>query len=238
MTEGLLLGFHLKGAPIEVLVHKILVITIAASAAVMFAEICCKGSVLLTLARALLVILQGMWFIQIGYILFTGDCSIIIPVCCSARRYASLRMTNAVKAYPTQRTLCDDRRHSGVGCSQHEQRHDGACPVLFGHHAPDAGQPNGCVLIRSGSPTLSKAVFMELTAGCLQVSCSCAWCTARRLHTRNWNRTMMQRTPALQLVFSRDSQSPALLRGTAITRVYSWLPRRGLHCSLVQVAGS
>jgi len=48
------------------------VITIAGSAAVMFAEICCKGSVILTLGRALLVILQGIWFIQIGYILFKG----------------------------------------------------------------------------------------------------------------------------------------------------------------------
>ncbi len=76
VTEGLLLGFHLKGAPIEVLVHKILVITIAGSAAVMFAEICCKGSVLLTLARALLVLLQGIWFIQIGYILFKGACDL------------------------------------------------------------------------------------------------------------------------------------------------------------------
>ena len=74
VTEGLLLGFHLKGAPIEVLVHKLLVITIAGSATVMFAEICCKGSVILTLARALLVQLQGIWFIQIGYILFKGGC--------------------------------------------------------------------------------------------------------------------------------------------------------------------
>ena len=73
VTEGLLLGFHLKGAPIEILVHKILVITIAGSAAVMFAEICCKGSVIFTLARALLVLLQGLWFIQVGYILFKGD---------------------------------------------------------------------------------------------------------------------------------------------------------------------
>ncbi len=42
----------------------------------LLAEICCKGSVLLTLARALLVLLQGIWFIQIGYILFKGACDL------------------------------------------------------------------------------------------------------------------------------------------------------------------
>ena len=84
ITEGLLLGFHLKGAPIEILVHKILVITIAGTAVVMFAEICSKGSVILTLGRALLLILQGIWFIQIGYILFKGaayqlDIGLVLP---------------------------------------------------------------------------------------------------------------------------------------------------------------
>ena len=70
VVEGLLLGFHLKGSSLEVVVHKILVITIALSAVIMFAEIRSKGSVLLTVARALLVILQGVWFIQIGRILY------------------------------------------------------------------------------------------------------------------------------------------------------------------------
>lgn len=72
VVEGLLLGFHLKGTTLEVVVHKILVITIAMSVLVMFAEIRSKASVMLTLARALLVVLQGVWFIQIGYILFKG----------------------------------------------------------------------------------------------------------------------------------------------------------------------
>mmetsp|Transcript_10178 Transcript_10178/g.30607 ORF Transcript_10178/g.30607 Transcript_10178/m.30607 type:complete len:322 (+) Transcript_10178:368-1333(+) len=70
IVEGLLLGFHLKGSPTEILVHKILVITIAASAIVMLAEIRYKNNVLLTAARAMLVGLQGIWFIQIAYILF------------------------------------------------------------------------------------------------------------------------------------------------------------------------
>jgi Family of unknown function (DUF716) len=57
----------------QVLVHKILVITIAASAAVMLAEMRYKDNVLLTVARALLVGLQGIWFIQIGYIMFRRE---------------------------------------------------------------------------------------------------------------------------------------------------------------------
>ena len=73
MVEGLLLGFHLKGAPLEVLLHKILVITIALSALLMFAEIRSRGSVVLTVGRSLLVGLQGIWFIQIGYILYKGE---------------------------------------------------------------------------------------------------------------------------------------------------------------------
>lgn len=72
VVEGLLLGFHLKGTSLEVVVHKILVITIALSALIMFAEIRSRASVMLTVARALLVILQGIWFIQIGYILYMG----------------------------------------------------------------------------------------------------------------------------------------------------------------------
>lgn len=70
IVEGLLLGFHLKGSPLEIMVHKILVITIAASAVVMLAEIRYPHNVLLTAARVLLVGLQGIWFIQIAYILF------------------------------------------------------------------------------------------------------------------------------------------------------------------------
>ena len=54
--------------------HKILVITIAASAAVMLAEMRYKDNALLTVARALLVGLQGIWFIQIGYIMFRRAC--------------------------------------------------------------------------------------------------------------------------------------------------------------------
>lgn len=57
----------------QVMVHKILVITIAATAVVMLAEIRHKDNVLLTVARALLVGLQGIWFIQIGYILFRRE---------------------------------------------------------------------------------------------------------------------------------------------------------------------
>ena len=70
MVEGLLLAFHLKGSDLEVTAHKILVITIAMSAIIMFEEIGRKSSVLLTIGRSLLVILQGTWFIQIGLILY------------------------------------------------------------------------------------------------------------------------------------------------------------------------
>lgn len=70
IVEGLLLGFHLKGSPLEIIVHKLLVITIAASALVMLAEIRYPNNVLLTASRSMLVGLQGIWFIQIAYILF------------------------------------------------------------------------------------------------------------------------------------------------------------------------
>lgn len=64
---------ELKFALAQVLVHKILVITIAASAVVMLAEMRHKDKVLLTVARSLLVGLQGIWFIQIGYIMFRRE---------------------------------------------------------------------------------------------------------------------------------------------------------------------
>jgi Family of unknown function (DUF716) len=40
---------------------------------VMLAEMRYKDNVLLTVARALLVGLQGIWFIQIGYIMFRRE---------------------------------------------------------------------------------------------------------------------------------------------------------------------
>lgn len=86
------------------LVHKILVITIAASAAVMLAEMRYKDNVLLTVARALLVGLQGIWFIQIGYIMFRREACLF---CSSKPCENGTHMLMACQAVlPTVRPCC------------------------------------------------------------------------------------------------------------------------------------
>ncbi|EIE18466.1 hypothetical protein COCSUDRAFT_60132 [Coccomyxa subellipsoidea C-169] len=69
-TEGLLFGFHLKGTPLDWSLHVLLVMLIFAASLVCFGEYRFQGSFVLTAARGQLVLLQGIWFIQIAEILF------------------------------------------------------------------------------------------------------------------------------------------------------------------------
>jgi Family of unknown function (DUF716) len=70
LVEGLLLVFHLKGSPLEILLHKILVITIFITVLVMFLEIVYPRSVLLAVARSQLVLLQGVWWLQMARMMY------------------------------------------------------------------------------------------------------------------------------------------------------------------------
>ncbi|XP_070383483.1 transmembrane protein 45B-like isoform X3 [Dermacentor albipictus] len=71
-VEGLLFHFHLHGrAQLDVLVHTLLVYTIAAEAACILVEMCRPRSVLASLGRACFCLLQATWFWQIGFILYS-----------------------------------------------------------------------------------------------------------------------------------------------------------------------
>lgn len=70
VVEGLLLGFHLKGTPLDVRVHLLLVLLVAAGAAAVLAEAARPASVLRACARSYAVLLQGLWWCQAGRILF------------------------------------------------------------------------------------------------------------------------------------------------------------------------
>ena len=72
IVEGLLFAFHLRGDWLDVEIHTLLVITIFLTAAVILAEIQHKSNVLLAAMRAILVIMQGVWFVQAAFILFRG----------------------------------------------------------------------------------------------------------------------------------------------------------------------
>lgn len=71
LVEGLLFMYHLHGNDaLNRLVHTLLIYAIFACAVFSSIEIVVKESMLLALARAFAVILQGTWFILVGFILF------------------------------------------------------------------------------------------------------------------------------------------------------------------------
>ncbi|XP_049512506.1 transmembrane protein 45B-like [Dermacentor silvarum] len=71
-VEGLLFHFHLHGRPhLDVLVHTLLVYTVAAEAACIIVEMCRPRSVLASLGRAYFCLLQATWFWQVGFILYS-----------------------------------------------------------------------------------------------------------------------------------------------------------------------
>lgn len=72
IVEGTLFAFHLEGALLNVHAHLLLVLCIFAAAATLLLEMQFPGNVLLGVARAQLVMLQGVWFTQIARLLFEG----------------------------------------------------------------------------------------------------------------------------------------------------------------------
>lgn len=72
VIEGLLFAFHLRGDLLDVEIHTLLVLTIFLTAVVILAEIQHKSTVLLSALRPILVIMQGVWFVQAAFILFLG----------------------------------------------------------------------------------------------------------------------------------------------------------------------
>ena len=80
VIEGLLFAFHLKGTALDMKLHLLLVLVIFFAAAACFAEISNPHSMLLSTARAQLVLLQGFWFFQIAEILFKGAFASSLPL--------------------------------------------------------------------------------------------------------------------------------------------------------------
>ncbi|XP_037273356.2 transmembrane protein 45B [Rhipicephalus microplus] len=70
-SEGLLFHFYLQGKPLlDVMIHTLLVYTIAALVACLIAEMCRPRSILASLGRAYFCLLQATWLWQIAFILY------------------------------------------------------------------------------------------------------------------------------------------------------------------------
>ena len=94
--EGLLFAFHLEGSDLNWKAHLLLVMSIFAAAAVILAELQFPQSALLGILRAQLVMLQGIWFMQIAKLLFEGArrsfllCHVASGICCCPDSHAVL----------------------------------------------------------------------------------------------------------------------------------------------------
>eukprot|EP00891_Asterochloris_glomerata_P005086 jgi/Astpho2/5086/Aster-08022 len=78
LVEGLLFAFHLQahrseGAQLDVRVHTLLVITILCTFVVIVGETCRPNSFLLAAARPMLIIMQGIWLVQVAHILYRDN---------------------------------------------------------------------------------------------------------------------------------------------------------------------
>ncbi len=70
-VEGVLFQFHIEGREgLDVLLHTLLVYIIVSTVAVGLAEMCCRENALVALTRVYLVMVQGSWFCQVGWILY------------------------------------------------------------------------------------------------------------------------------------------------------------------------
>ncbi|XP_046581646.1 transmembrane protein 45B-like [Haliotis rubra] len=70
-VEALLFNFHLYGrTPLDVLVHVLLLYVILASIVCVFVEMRYRHNLLSPLGRAYLMLMQGTWFWQVGFILY------------------------------------------------------------------------------------------------------------------------------------------------------------------------
>lgn len=71
ICEYVLFKFHLHGrTDLDVLLHTLLIYTIAASILAMLAELKYRDNILCALARSYFTLLQGTWFWQVGWILY------------------------------------------------------------------------------------------------------------------------------------------------------------------------
>lgn len=70
-VEALLFNFHLYGrTPLDVLVHVLLLYVVLASIVCVFAEMRYRHNLLAPLGRSYLMMMQGTWFWQVGFILY------------------------------------------------------------------------------------------------------------------------------------------------------------------------
>lgn len=75
-TEAVLFNFHfVEGEMLVMVVHKLLLYVLIVTFFVIIAEMRFKNSILVSLLRPFFVTLQGTWFLQIGFILYSpvGD---------------------------------------------------------------------------------------------------------------------------------------------------------------------
>ncbi|KAK9857593.1 hypothetical protein WJX84_006077, partial [Apatococcus fuscideae] len=80
VVEGLLFAFHLKGTSLDFELHLLLVLTIFMTALIIFLETNHPHMLQLSALRAMLVLLQGTWFIQVAYILYKGRLVIMTSI--------------------------------------------------------------------------------------------------------------------------------------------------------------
>lgn len=72
-VEGLLLAFHLKGNPLEVNVHYLLVLLTFSCVGMVLLEAAFPTTPIFAFGKAYVVFLQGTWFCQTGRVLFLGN---------------------------------------------------------------------------------------------------------------------------------------------------------------------
>eukprot|EP01024_Parvocaulis_polyphysoides_P044069 TRINITY_DN40505_c0_g1_i4.p1 TRINITY_DN40505_c0_g1~~TRINITY_DN40505_c0_g1_i4.p1 ORF type:complete len:339 (-),score=30.45 TRINITY_DN40505_c0_g1_i4:64-1014(-) len=72
IVEGELMGFHLKGSPLEIRIHLILTLLIFYCVITVLGEMCAQNSFVMSCAKCHAVILQGAWFNHVGSILYLG----------------------------------------------------------------------------------------------------------------------------------------------------------------------
>ena len=73
LAQFLLLVFHLKGPPIEIMVHLILALQVASIVVAIAVEGAASGHIVVATARPALTLLQGVWWIQTAYIMYVSD---------------------------------------------------------------------------------------------------------------------------------------------------------------------
>ena len=115
MIEGLLFAFHLRGDLLDVEIHTLLVLTIFLTAVVILAEIQHKSNVLLSSLRPILVIMQGVWFVQAAFILFRGK--LTDAVC--RQQYPCALHAGVLALYHIERsTTCSAAWNHVLDCTQ------------------------------------------------------------------------------------------------------------------------